>query len=67
MRPVTDPDFLHNRRIGYDLTAAAYADRFHGHLDDRPLDQAMLAGFAGQVGSMTALDFDEGRFEAVCA
>jgi hypothetical protein len=47
---VTAPDFLQDTRDGYDLTAARYAERFHGHLDDKPLDRAMLAGFAGLVG-----------------
>jgi SAM-dependent methyltransferase len=46
---VTAPDFLQSTRDGYDLTAAMYAERFHGHLDDKPLDRAMLAGFAGLV------------------
>jgi SAM-dependent methyltransferase len=115
---VTEPDFLQLARDGYDLTAAMYAERFHGHLDDKPLDRAMLAGFAGlverngvvadvgcgtgatsrmladfgldimgidlspnmiaearrlnpdlsfQVGSMTGLDFDDGRFHGICA
>ena len=49
MRPVTEPDFLQRTRNGYDLTAAMYAERFHAHLHDKPLDQAMLAGFAGLV------------------
>jgi SAM-dependent methyltransferase len=47
VRPVTEPDFLRNTREGYDLTAAMYADRFHGHLDDKPFDRAVLAGFTG--------------------
>jgi SAM-dependent methyltransferase len=46
---VTAPDFLQSTRDGYDLTAAMYGERFHGHLRDRPLDRAMLAGFAGLV------------------
>lgn len=49
MRPVTEPDFLQRTRNGYDLTAAMYAERFHAHLHDKPLDRAMLAGFAGLV------------------
>jgi len=49
VRPVTEPDFLQRTRSGYDLTAATYAERFHTHLDDKPLDRAMLAGFAGLV------------------
>jgi SAM-dependent methyltransferase len=115
---VTEPDFLQRTRDGYDLTAAMYAEQFHGHLDDRPLDRAMLAGFAGlverhgviadvgcgtgaasriladlglnvvgvdlspnmineaqrlnpdlsfQVGTMTALDFNDGQLDGICA
>ena len=115
---MTDLGFLEDTREGYDLTAAEYAERFHNHLHDRPLDRAMLAGFAGlvgldgviadigcgtgatsrvfadigldvvgidlspnmiaeaqrlnpglrfQVGSMTNLDFDDGRFDGICA
>ena len=47
---MTDLGFLESTREGYDLTAAGYAERFHDHLRDRPLDRAMLAGFAGLVG-----------------
>lgn len=115
---MTEPDFLQRTRDGYDLTAAMYAEQFHGHLDDRPLDRAMLAGFAGlverhgviadvgcgtgaasriladlglnvvgvdlspnmineaqrlnpdlsfQVGSMTALNFNDGQLDGICA
>src|SRR5262245_38312515 len=35
--------------MGYDLTAASYAERFHDYLRDKPIDRAMLAGFAGLV------------------
>jgi predicted TPR repeat methyltransferase len=47
---MTEAGFLRRTRDGYDVTAAAYADRFHDHLDDKPLDRAVLAGFAGLVG-----------------
>jgi SAM-dependent methyltransferase len=47
--PVTAPDFLQSTRDGYDVTAAMYAERFQGYLGDRPLDRAMLTGFAGLV------------------
>ena len=50
MRRVTDPQYLRDTRIGYDLTAAAYAERFHRHLDAKPFDRAVLTGFAGLVG-----------------
>jgi hypothetical protein len=46
---VTQSDFLRHTRDGYDRTAAMYAERFHGHLEDKPLDRAMLGGFAGLV------------------
>ena len=46
---MTDLGFLESTREGYDLTAAGYAERFHDHLHDRPLDRAMLTGFAGLV------------------
>lgn len=41
--------FLESTREGYDVTARFYAERFHDHLQERPLDRAMLAGFAGLV------------------
>ena len=46
---MTDLGFLESTREGYDVTASEYAERFHDHLQDRPLDRAMLAGFAGLV------------------
>ncbi len=42
-------DFVSTTRDGYDRTAATYAQRFHHHLDDKPFDLAVLAGFAGLV------------------
>jgi ubiquinone/menaquinone biosynthesis C-methylase UbiE len=42
-------DFLTTTRAGYDRTAALYAQRFHRHLDNKPLDRAMLNAFAGLV------------------
>ena len=47
---MTDLDFLDTTREGYDLTATEYAERFHHQLQDRPLDRAMLTGFAGLAG-----------------
>ncbi|OHV02038.1 class I SAM-dependent DNA methyltransferase [Mycobacterium talmoniae] len=44
-----EPDFLRLTRDGYDRTAGRYADRFQHHLDDKPVDRAMLAAFAGLV------------------
>jgi SAM-dependent methyltransferase len=49
VRPVTAPNFLQSTRDGYDVTAAMNVERFHDHLSDKPLDRAMLAGFAGLV------------------
>nr|WP_225951558.1 class I SAM-dependent methyltransferase [Mycobacterium sp. OAS707] len=43
-------DFLDTTREGYDLTATEYAERFHDHLHNKPLDRAMLTGFAGLAG-----------------
>jgi SAM-dependent methyltransferase len=51
-RHMNDPvfvDFLALTRDGYDRTAAAYADRFHHHLDDKPIDVAVVKAFAGLV------------------
>ena len=48
-RPVIEAEYLRRTRAGYDVTAAAYVAQFHGHLNDKPLDLAMLSGFAGLV------------------
>lgn len=45
------PDFLDRTRDGYDRTASAYVDAFHHHLDDRPLDLAMLSAFTAMVSA----------------
>lgn len=42
-------DFLETTRTGYDRIAEPYAQRFHCHLDDKPLDLAMLHAFAALV------------------
>jgi SAM-dependent methyltransferase len=42
-------DFLTMTRDGYDRTATSYAERFHDHLDDKPLDLAVLNAFAAMV------------------
>jgi ubiquinone/menaquinone biosynthesis C-methylase UbiE len=47
---VAEADYMRRTRDGYDLTAAAYAERFHHHLRDKPLDRAIIGGFAGLVG-----------------
>ena len=46
---MTEPDFLRDTRASYDAVAADYAERFSGELAARPLDRAMLAGFAELV------------------
>jgi SAM-dependent methyltransferase len=46
---VIEPEFLRRTRDGYDRTAASYAERFHNHVDGKPVDRAMLAAFAGLV------------------
>jgi SAM-dependent methyltransferase len=56
VRSVTESEYLHLTRSGYDTTAAAYAERFHRHLRDKPLDLAMLTGFAGLVGDGVVAD-----------
>ena len=49
MSSVSEPDFLRLTRAGYDRTAVGYAQRFHRHLDGKPVDQAILASFAGLI------------------
>ncbi|MEZ0054385.1 hypothetical protein ABIA30_005426 [Mycobacterium sp. MAA66] len=46
MRCVDRFDFLSPTRDGYDRTAAAYAERFHRHLDDKPVDLGVVNVFA---------------------
>lgn len=46
---VSEPDFLRLTRDGYDRTTGPYAERFHDHLDDKPVDRAMLVAFAGLI------------------
>lgn len=43
------PDFLAMTREGYDRAAARYVERFQHHLDERPLDRAMIGAFAEMV------------------
>lgn len=49
MRSVDPPDFLAATRDGYDRIAAIYAERLHHHLDDTPVDLAVISAFAGLV------------------
>jgi SAM-dependent methyltransferase len=48
---VTEPEFLRATRASYDAIATDYAGRFHDELAARPLDRALLAGFAELVRS----------------
>lgn len=51
MARVDMPNFVAVARDGYDRTAAMYAERFHHHLDDKPVDRAVLAAFAGLIST----------------
>lgn len=53
---MTEAEYLRLTRAGYDVTAAAYAEQFHHHLRNKPLDRAALAGFAGLVGRGVVAD-----------
>ena len=46
---VTEPGFLRATRASYDAVAAGYSGHFRDELAARPLDRAMLAGFAELV------------------
>jgi SAM-dependent methyltransferase len=46
---VTEPDFLRATRAAYDAAATQYAEWIRGELAAKPLDRAMLAGFAELV------------------
>jgi SAM-dependent methyltransferase len=46
---MTEPDYLRDTRASYDAVATGYAERFRDELAAKPLDRAMLAGFAEQV------------------
>jgi len=51
---VTEPDFVRATRASYDVMAADYADRFRDELDSKPLERALLAGFAELVRDLDA-------------
>ncbi|MDT3398135.1 class I SAM-dependent methyltransferase [Streptomyces sp. B1866] len=62
-----EPDVLHATRAFYDAVAADYDDRFRDALAARPLDQALLAAFAGYVrgsGPVADLGCGPGRTTA---
>lgn len=46
---MTETPFLDRTRAGYDRMAAGYVAAFQHHLDDRPLDLAMLRAFTDMV------------------
>jgi hypothetical protein len=46
---VTEPDFLRSTRASYNAVATDYAERFRDELAAKPLDRALLAGFAELV------------------
>ncbi|MCQ4045737.1 class I SAM-dependent DNA methyltransferase [Streptantibioticus rubrisoli] len=46
---MTEPDFLRDTRASYDTIATEYAERFGDELAAKPLERAMLAGFAELV------------------
>jgi hypothetical protein len=37
-----EPEFLTLTRAGYDRSAADFAELFHRHLDNKPVDRAMV-------------------------
>lgn len=51
MQRVDQSAFETLTREGYDRTAAAYAERFHHHLDDKPVDVAMIRAFTSLVAN----------------
>ncbi|MFJ9471785.1 class I SAM-dependent DNA methyltransferase [Streptomyces caniferus] len=46
---MTEPDYLRTTRAFYDAVAEDYDDHFRDVLETRPMDRAMLAGFAELV------------------
>lgn len=53
---MVETDFLARTRDGYDRTAQAYAQRFHDHLADKPVDLAVLSAFSGLVTTGPVVD-----------
>lgn len=51
-------------RAVYDAVAAAYDSQFNDELDDKPLDRALLTGFAELAGSGTIADVGCGPGQA---
>ncbi|NGO42133.1 class I SAM-dependent methyltransferase [Streptomyces ureilyticus] len=48
---MSEPDFIRSTRASYDSIAAEYADRFPDDLAHKPLDKALINGFAELVRS----------------
>lgn len=46
---MAETPFLDRTRDGYDRTAAGYVAAFQHHLDDKPLDHAMLCAFTAML------------------
>ncbi|MFC5724516.1 class I SAM-dependent DNA methyltransferase [Streptomyces gamaensis] len=66
---MTEPDFLHATRASYDSMAVEYADFARDELAAKPLDRALLAGFAELVrgaggGPVAELGCGTGRVTA---
>ena len=62
-------DYLSRTSESYDVLAAAYADRFSDELAAKPLDRAVLAGFAelvkaAEVGPVADIGCGPGRITA---
>jgi SAM-dependent methyltransferase len=69
VRPVTEPEFLRATRASYDAVATDYAERFRHELAGKPLDRAILAGFAelvraGGAGPVLDVGCGTGRMTA---
>jgi SAM-dependent methyltransferase len=65
-----ESDFVTLTREGYDRAAAHYVARFQSHLDDRPVDRAMIGAFAelvARTASSRVLDVGCGTGVAAAA
>ncbi len=66
---MTESDFLHATRASYDAVAADYSGHFRAELAAKPMDRAMLAGFAelvrtASVGPVADIGCGTGRVTA---
>jgi hypothetical protein len=62
---VTEPDFLRSTRASYNAVATDYAERFRDELAAKPLDRALLAGFAGLVAWYSTIHIPSEQLPAV--